>query len=68
MGVERVVFYSVCCNECKASIEDWEGEICRLTQNNRRLAEQIARKIGFEQISKNKWLCPNSFIKSFIYE
>lgn len=59
MGVDRIIFYSVSCNKCKAPIEDWEGEIGRLTQNNRKLAENIARKVGFKQVSANKWLCPN---------
>lgn len=48
MGVDRIVFYSVSCDKCKASMEDWEGEIGRLTQNNRKLAENIAREIGFK--------------------
>lgn len=59
MGIERVVFYTIRCNRCNWTLEDFIGEVCRTTENNRPLAERLARKNGFLQITANRWICPN---------
>lgn len=59
MGLERVTFYTIRCNKCSSLLEDWTGEIGRLTKDNRKLAEELAEEQGFKKISANTWICPN---------
>lgn len=65
MPVERNVFYSVCCDKCHCLLEDYTGELARVTWN-KGIAENIARENGFVQISPRKWLCPECEKKSGI--
>lgn len=58
MGIVKVSFYSVECNHCKCLLEDYTGELARVTQK-RKLAEIIAKENGFVQTGKNTWFCPN---------
>ncbi len=57
MGVVKVTFYSVECNRCKCLLEDYSGELARLTYD-RKIAERTAEEYGFLRIGKNTWLCP----------
>lgn len=62
MAVEREVFYSVRCDGCRCLLEDYTGELARLTYA-RKIAEDLAEQNGFVQISPKKWYCPESYKK-----
>lgn len=66
MGVEISSFYTVRCNKCKCLLEDYTGDLGRLT-TKRYMAEELAVENGFTRIGKNTWLCPNckNTVKSF---
>lgn len=55
--IEKTVFYSVRCDGCKCLLEDYTGELARLTYT-REIAENTAKRNGFVQISPKKWYCP----------
>lgn len=55
--VEKTVFYSVRCDGCSCLLEDYAGELARLTYA-REIAENTAKQNGFVQISPKKWYCP----------
>lgn len=56
MAVEKVSFYTVRCDKCNCLLEDYTGELARITWN-KAIAESIAKENGFIQISPRKWLC-----------
>ncbi len=62
MAVEREVFYSVRCDLCRCLLEDYTGELARLTYA-RKIAEDLAEQNGFVQISPKKWYCPECYKK-----
>lgn len=57
MGIEKVVFYSVKCDRCKNSLEDYETDVPR-SMKNRTIAAKVAENNGFLKIRANTWLCP----------
>lgn len=57
MRDEREIFYSVRCDGCHCLLEDYTGELARLTYA-RGIAENVAKRNGFVQISPRKWYCP----------
>ncbi len=80
MAIEKEVFYSVRCDRCYRRLEDYTGEIARLTYA-RKIAKQIAKQSGFVQISQRawiwgfiqigiskKWLCPECAKKLQTFE
>ena len=57
MGIVKVTFYSVECNRCKCLLEDYFGELARMTYS-REMAEEMAKEHGFLRTGKNTWICP----------
>lgn len=56
MSVEKVSFYTVICDFCKCPLEDFTGELARITETKEE-AKRIAVKNGF-CYSNKKWYCP----------
>lgn len=56
MGVLKEVFYSIKCDSCGNTIEDYDENISRLS-TRRTLAINAAKHYGFKQEGQ-KWLCP----------
>lgn len=54
--IEKVVFYTVKCDECAVPLEDYTGELARITETKED-AKRIAIKNGFCYNNK-KWYCP----------
>lgn len=57
MALEKMIFYTVRCDACKCLLEDYTGELARITYT-RGNAENMAKQNGFIQISAKKWHCP----------
>lgn len=56
MGVMKEVFYSVECDNCGCTIENYDDSISRFF-SRRTLAINAAKHYGFKQ-EGTKWLCP----------
>lgn len=57
MSVEKISFYTVICDFCKCPLEDFVGELARITETKEE-AKRIAVTKGFCYNNK-KWYCPN---------
>lgn len=52
MAVEKVNFYTVRCDKCHCLLEDYTGELARITWD-KSIAENMARENGFLQSSRD---------------
>lgn len=57
MSAKKISFYTVICDFCDSPLEDYVGEICRITETKEE-AERIAIRKGFCYCNK-KWYCPD---------
>lgn len=57
MAIKRLMFYTVICDFCESPLEDYAGEICRITETKEE-AKRIAVRKGFCYSGKS-WYCPD---------
>jgi len=60
MGIERIVYHSIRCDECKTVLDEYENNLSKF-RCNRVVASKIANKNGFVKTKSN-----SEFIKVFL--
>ena len=64
MGIERIVYHSIRCDECKTVLDEYENNLSKF-RCNRVVVSKIANKNGFVKTKSNMWLCPKCANKAY---
>ena len=57
MAIKKMTFYTIICDSCDIPLEDFTGELARITETKEE-AQRIAVRKGFCHYNK-KWYCPD---------